>query len=103
MQYMNLLNAMQLAPEGSPVEGAPVPVLQVNQKSQDQEHDHAGQNALLIHEVGETPRRGPRNANAGNGSSKVNDSAKGVKPRAMREEMSAVDGYSLDCAVLTFD
>jgi hypothetical protein len=39
-----------------------VPVLQVNQSCQDQEHDHAGQNSLLIHEVGETPRRGPRNA-----------------------------------------
>jgi hypothetical protein len=45
-----LLNAVSLAPERAPIEGAPVSVLQVNQNGQDEEHNDAGQNALSIHE-----------------------------------------------------
>jgi hypothetical protein len=36
--------------------------LQVNQNCQNEEYDHTGQDSLFIHEVGKTPRRGPRNA-----------------------------------------
>jgi len=50
MEHMKFFYAMNLAPECSPVETSPVPVLQVNQNCQDEEYYCAGQNALFIHE-----------------------------------------------------
>ena len=50
MQNMACVDAMSLAPERAPVEGAPVTVLQVNQNGEDEESDNAGQNAFSIHE-----------------------------------------------------
>jgi hypothetical protein len=47
---MYFLDAVSLAPKCSPVEGSPVPVLQVNQDGQDEEYHHTGQNSLLVHE-----------------------------------------------------
>jgi hypothetical protein len=67
VQNVQLVDAMSLAPERAPVEGAPVAVLQINQNSEDEEHDNAGQNAFSIHE-GEcsAPPSLPREA--GNGT-----------------------------------
>jgi hypothetical protein len=62
MQYVDFLDAVSLAPEHAPVEGSPMPVLQINQNGQDEKYNDAGQNAFLIHERGKTPRRGPSNA-----------------------------------------
>ena len=63
----HLLDAVRLAPERAPVEGPPVPVLQVNQNGQDEEHHDAGQNALLIHEGGKLRAAAPQRE-AGNGT-----------------------------------
>jgi hypothetical protein len=81
MQHMNLLDAMNLTPERSPVEASPMPVLQVNQNCQDEKHYDTGQNSLFIHErpsKRRIPRRAPKQNEAGDGCSKVNDQAEGV-------------------------
>jgi hypothetical protein len=45
-----LFDPMGLAPESMPVEGSPMPVLEIDKKGQDEEYSDAGQNALSIHE-----------------------------------------------------
>ena len=47
-------------------------VLKINKNSQNEKHYDAGQNALLIHEKGMSPRRGP-NAERETAPLKVND------------------------------
>jgi hypothetical protein len=58
----------------------PVPILQVKQSGQDEEHHHAGQNALFIHE-GEKPRAATLATRSGNGTPKVNECAQRVNQR----------------------
>ena len=50
VQYLELVDAMELLPERGPVECSPVAVLQVNQSSKDEERDTAGQKAFFVHE-----------------------------------------------------
>ncbi len=55
MQHMNLFYAVDLAPERSPVKALPMPVLQVNQNGEDEEHHRTGNNTLFVHSD-ENPR-----------------------------------------------
>src|ERR1700693_5428988 len=79
---MNFPDAMNLAPECSPVKALPVAVLQVNQNGQDEEHHHAGHDALFVHEGRSSRRERPTSnlpTRSGNGSSKVNECDRRVK------------------------
>jgi hypothetical protein len=73
MQHMHFFYAMDLAPEGAPIEALPVPVLQINEGGQNQKHNRTGHNAFSIHQGKSTSRRGPSHAKRETASPKVND------------------------------
>src|SRR3954453_17229241 len=54
---MPFLDAVRLAPKRAPVKCSPVTVLQVYKDCQNTEDHHAGQNALLVHEGGNSAPR----------------------------------------------
>src|SRR3954453_15421342 len=54
---MPFLDAVRLAPKRAPVKCWPVTVLQVYKDCQNTEDHHAGQNALLVHEGGNSAPR----------------------------------------------
>lgn len=55
MHNMNFPDAVSLAPERAPVKALPVPVLKVDKRGQDEEHDRTRHDPLFIHER-ESPR-----------------------------------------------
>src|SRR5690348_13980217 len=87
MHHVELLDAMDLAPEGSPIKSLPVAVLQVHQNDEDKESHRSGNNTLLVHPMRTLAPR-PWQREAGNGTPKVNDTAKQVKQgRRIRVEV----------------
>jgi len=50
MDDVPLFDPVSLAPESAPIERPPMPILEINQKGQDEEYNDAGQNAFSIHE-----------------------------------------------------